>query len=388
MKDHRKFKPKTYIFMETAVKKAKKLQSKKNTAIEKLVDLMVANETPSISIVHKKSTPSTRHEEFKISFKNEVKKAIEKLNDFDLPKRTVEHLQNELAEIEEKLPLMDGFKSVGVFVSPQRTEIVPLPIEAPDRVVVDDNSFEVRDILRAINRAFQYDIVVLSKKKTRFIHGFESDLMENEHNLPEGMEHYLNTRVGDKNDPAKAETEAAKIYVHEVDHFIRQHSDMNTPLIVMGDEKEVAYFKNYTKCPKKILAEITGSYADSTLAEIKDKVTSLFPELLKKRDEQLLARIKNDIDSLNYAAGIQDCWTAAALREARVLLVEQGYTEEGYSVEGGLFITFSKPNEEYEYHADIVDDLAEMVLEQGGEVYFVQPGLLDQFDKVVMTTRF
>jgi hypothetical protein len=375
--------------METIVKKPTKVQSKKNTALEKLVDLMNANETPSISIIHKKSTPSTRHEEFKISFKNEVKKALDELDKFDLPKRTVDYLKNELQDIEEKLPLMDGFKSVGVFVSPFRTEIIPLPIEAPDRVVVDDNSFEVRDLLRAVNRAFKYDIVILSKKKTRFIHGFEYDLLENEHNLPQGIDHYLNTRIKDKIDPAKAETEAAKIYVHEVDHFIRQHSDMNTPLIVMGDEKEIAYFKNYTKRPKKILAEITGNYIDSNLADIKDKISAIFPELLKKRDEQLLARIKDDIDNLNYAAGIQDCWTAAAMREARVLLVEQGYTEEGYSVENGLFLTFSKPEEEeYEYHADIIDDLTEMVLAQGGEVYFVQPGLLDKFDKIVMTTRF
>ncbi len=365
------------------------LTMKKPSAIQnKLVDLMNVKESPSVSIILKKETPSTRYEEFQLAYKNAVKEAIEKLEALDFPYKTIEHIKNELNSIAEELPFIDGFKTLAVFVSPHRTEVIPLPVEAVSKIVADDNSFEVRDLLRAINRTFQYGVLVLSKKDTRFFHGMNEEIMEIQENLPAGVEYYLEARVGDKNDPAKAETEAAKLYVHEVEHFIRQHTDLNAPLILMGDEKIISYFKNYTKRPKKILAEIHGSYSDSTLAQIKEKIVSQLSELIKKRDEQLLERIQHDIDGLNYAAGIQDCWTAAAMKEARVLLVEQGYSLEGYSVQNGLFLTFSKPDEDFEYHADVIDDLAEMVLAQGGEVYFVQPGLLEKFDKVILTTRY
>jgi hypothetical protein len=363
--------------------------NQKPSAIQsKLVELMNVKESPSVSIILKKETPSTRHEEFQLAFKNAVKDAVTKLDTLDFPYKTIEHIKNELHDISEKLPLMDGFKTLAVFVSPHRTEVIYLPVEAVSKTVVDDNSFEVRDLLRAVNRTFQYDVLVLSKKNTRFFHGLDKDIMEVQENLPEGVDYYLETRVGDKNDPAKAETEAAKLYVHEVEHFIRQRTDLNAPLILMGDEKIISYFKNYTKRPKRILAEIHGSFSDSTLAEIQEKIVPQLSELIKKRDEQLLERIQHDIDGLNYAAGIQDCWTAAAMKEARILLVEQGYTLEGYSVQNGMFLTFSKPDEDFEYHADVIDDLAEMVLAQGGEVYFVQPGLLEKFDKVILTTRY
>ena len=103
-----------------------------------------------------------------------------------------------------------------------------------------------------------------------------------------------------------------------------------------------------------------------------------------------MERIQPDIDRLSYVSGVQEAWTVAAMKEARILLVEKGYSVEGYSFKNGLFLAFSEPVEEkeYDYHADAIDDLAEMVLLQGGEVYFVSPGLLEKYDKIIETTRF
>ena len=190
-------------------------------------------------------------------------------------------------------------------------------------------------------------------------------------------------------DPSKAETEAMKLYVNDMDYFIRTYTEMHTPLIVMGDEKLVSYFKNKTRRPDKILAVIKGSYDDERTQVIREKISEKLEEYIALRDQNLLRRIKPDIDRLSYVSGIQEVWTVAAMKEARILLVEQGYEVEGYSINGGLFLALSKPeDEEYNYHADAVDDLVEMVLLQGGEVYFVAPGLLKQYDRIIETTRY
>jgi len=181
----------------------------------------------------------------------------------------------------------------------------------------------------------------------------------------------------------RARTEAMRLYVNDIDHFIRTYTDMHTPLIVMGEEKLVAYFKNKTRRPDKILAEIHGSYDNEKTTVIRDRIKEKIAAYMQKRDQKLLKRIQPDIDRLSYVSGIQEAWQVAAMKEARVLLVEQDYAVEGYSVKDGLFLVFSQPqDEEYDYHADAIDDLAEMVLLQGGEVYFVAPGLLSQYDKI------
>jgi hypothetical protein len=231
----------------------------------------------------------------------------------------------------------------------------------------------------------------LSKKQSAFYNGYNDKLQKLEEvEIPRGVEFYLSNRINKQEDPGKAEMEALKLYVNDIDHFIRVYSEMHTPLVVMGDEKLVSYFKNKTKRPDKIIAVIYGSYDNERTSVISSKINEKLNEYISLRDKHLLERIKPDIDRLSYVSGIQEAWTVAAMKEARVLLVEQGYKVEGYSVKNGLFLVFSKPEEEneFDYHLDAVDDLVEMVLMQGGEVYFVTEGLLDEYDKIIMTTRY
>ncbi len=368
----------------------KVLANKALTVQEKLVELLGLSEDPSISIIVNKETASPRNEKFRIAVKNAVKEAVQKLKDKDYDKRLVANIEERLQKIEEGIIYENDFQAVVIFISPMREELLLLPFEVDNKVVVD-NTFEIRDLLRTVNRSFQYDVIILSKKKTAFYNGYLDKLQKVENSeLPEGVEYYLANRIGKKEDPAKAETEAIKLYVNDVYDFVRIYTDMNTPLIVMGDEKLISYFKNKFKHPEKILATIHGSYDNERTSVISEKINEKLDEYIKIRDKQLLEKIQPDIDRLNYVSGIQEVWTVAAMKEARILLVERGYSVEGYSIKNGLFLVFSEPVEEkeYDYHADAIDDLVEMVLLQRGEVYFVSPGLLEKYDKIIETTRF
>ncbi len=365
------------------------LANKALTVQEKLVELLGVKEDPSVSIIVNKETASPRNETFRIAVKNSIKEAMEKLHEGGYDKHLIARFEERLKALENTIIYENDFQSVVIYISPQREELLLLPFEVQNRVIVDD-TFEIRVLLRAVNRSFQYDVIVLSKKKTALYNGYHKLLQKVEHDkLPEGVEYYLTSFINKKTDPSKAETEAMKLYVNDIDHFIRTYTDMHTPLIVMGDEKLVSYFKNKTKRPDKILAEIHGSYDRESTQVISNKINEKIEEYMKNRDQKLLERIRPDIDRLSYVSGIQEAWTVAAMKEARILLVEQGYGVGGYSVKNGLFLMLSMPDEEeYDYHADAVDDLAEMVLMQGGEVYFVTPGLLEKYNKIIETTRY
>ncbi len=363
--------------------------TKENFTIkEKFVKLLGVNDDPCVSVIVNKVAPSPKNEKFRIAVKNAVRQAIEKLKEKGYDKRLVQKFADRLMQIAEELKYERDFQGVAIFLSPSYEEVITLPYKVKDKVVVD-NTFEIRDLLRTLNRSFQYNAIVLSKKKTRFFEGFSKDLQEVfSSDIPEGVDYYFNIRVSDRIDPAKRESEAMKLYVKDLDDFLRLYSDMYTPLIVLGDKKLVGYFRTHTKRPKKVIGEIYGSYDDERVSVIRDKINEKLDEYIKIRDQQLMERIKDDIDAYNYVSGIQEVWTAAAMKEARILLVEQGYSVEGYSVKDGLFLLLVKPeNEEYDYHEDAIDDLTEMVLLQGGEVYFVSEGLLKDYDRVLLTLR-
>ncbi len=358
------------------------------TVQEKLVRLLGVNEDPCVSIIVNKNAPSPRNEKFRISVKNAIKTAIDELKNRGYDKRLIEKFSKRLYEILEELKFERDFQGVVIFLSPSYEEVITLPYEVKDKVVVD-NTFEIRDLLFTLNRMFQYDVILLSKKKTRYFNGFSKYLQEVFSNdIPEGMDYFLEYKVSEKIDPAKREAEAMRLYVLAVDQFLRLYSDLHTPLIVIGDKKLVGYFHNNTKRPQKILGEIYGSFDDERVSVIRERVNEKLSEYMDLRDKQLLERIKDDIDRYNYVSGIQEVWTAAAMKEARILLVEQNYHVQGYSVDNGLFLLLVKPDdEEYDYHADAVDDLAEMVLKQGGEVYFVKDGLLKDYERILLTLR-
>ena len=364
------------------------LENKALTLQEKLVELLRVKEEPAVSIILYNEAPSPRNEKFQIALKDAIKEAVKKLEEQGYDKRIVRELEEKMTKLEEKVYYENISKSLVMFVSPHYEEILDIPFKVENKIIVD-NSFETRDLLRTVNRLFKYDVILLSKKKTRFFNGFHDVLMEIPNSdIPEGMEFYLESRVNMKDDPGKAESEAMRLYVLDVDKFLRTYTDMHTPLIVIGDKKLVSYFKNNTKRPAKILDEIYGSYDDARLSEIEKKVTEKLQEYISKRDDELLERVQPDIDRYSYVSGLQEAWEIAAMKEARIMLVEQGYKVEGYSINNGLFLVFDKPeNREYEYHADVVDDLAEMVLLQGGEVYFLSPGKLEKYDKILITTR-
>ena len=367
--------------MENLANRATSLQ-------ETLIELLRVREHPCVSIILRNDNPSVYNEKLRISVKSEIKNALNLLKEQNFGKELIEEFENILSDVEEDVNYENYFKGLGIFVSQKVREIVYFPFDVNPKTIVDD-SFEIRDLLMTVNRTFQYDVIILSKKKTRFLNGFGFDIREINHpDIPDGAIDYLESKKYKTYDPGKTESVAMTQYVKDLDHFVRIYSDRSTSLIVMGDVKLVSYFKNNTKAPNKIKAVIEGSYDDLRISEIQKIISEKLEEIISGWEDELLEKVQKDIDSLNYASGIQEVWTAAAMKEARTLLTEREYKVEGWSTNNNLFIRFDKPeNEESDYHQDVVDDIVEMVLLQGGESYFLSPGKLEKFDKILLTLR-
>ncbi len=356
---------------------------------EKLVELLQRKETPSVSLIFRNENPSLDNDKLRLKIKDGIKKAVKEMESMELDKRLIQNMEERLEKAASEVQYHNYLKGVGLFVSPHVKEIVYFPIDIKPKVVVDD-SFEIRDLLLAVNRHFQYDVLLLNKKKTRFFNGFGKQLQEVlSSDIPAGAEDFLKRENRAGEDPAKTESLAIEKYVRALDHFLRLHTPMQMPLILLGDVKLLGYFKKYTRRPNKILGKIEGSYHKESVSEISEKVNESLQAFSEKWEDQLLESMKEEIDRLRYVSGIQEAWQAAAMKEARTLITERGYKVPGYSTADGLFLVFDP---EFapggNQHEDAVDDLIEMVLAQGGESYFVAPGKLEKFDHIFLQTRY
>ncbi len=356
---------------------------------EKLVELLQIKESPCISIIKQNDSPSINNEKLRLEVKNGIKKALEDLESQGYDKRLIKKLEERMLHVETSVQYNNYLRGVGLFVSANIAEVLYFPMQVKPKVIVDD-SFEIRDLLLHVNRTFQYDVLVLNKKKTRFFNGFGKDLHEVlSSEIPEGVEDFLERENKAGKDPGKTESIAIEKYVRALNHFLRLYAPMQMPLILMGDVKLLGYFQKYAKRPNKIIGKIEGSYEDARVSEISEKINRQLQEFSEQWENQLLENIKDDIDRMKYVSGVQEVWQAVAMKEARILLTERGYRVEGYSTKDGLFLVFDPDfAPEGDYHEDAVDDLVEMTLAQGGESYFLSPGKLDKFDRMLLITRF
>ncbi|WP_456386668.1 baeRF3 domain-containing protein [Desulfolithobacter sp.] len=360
------------------------------TIQEKLVDLLNKKEDPAISIIIGNESRTTENTALKIALKDEIKKVVATLDERGYPKRVVRMLDEKMRQGMDDVDFTGFLHGIGIFVSENEYEILYFPFQITSKTTVD-TSFEIRDLLMTVNRSFQYDVILLSKKKTRFFNAYGPEIQEFLTSaIPGGVDDVIKMKKDGAIDPEKVETDALKKYVRDVDHFIRIFTPMNRPLVVIGDARLLSYFKETTRRPDKIIGEIQGSFDDARVSEIQERVAEIYQEFQEKWENQLVDNMQEDIDRLRYVSGIQEVWTVAAMKEGRVLLAERDYREKGWSVKNNVFLVLGeeKPEEEAEFHEDAVDDVVEMVLSQGGESYFVGPGKLEKYDRIILSTRY
>ncbi len=355
---------------------------------EKLVELLNVKETPSVSILVPNDEPQSA-EKLRIQIKDDIKNAILELKQMHLDKKLILALEKRLHKGADFIRYQKQFRSLGLFVSNNTLEVIYLPVMIEHKVIVD-HSFEIRDILLSVNRTFHYDVLLLNKKKTRFFNGFGQNLQElDSSDIPSGVDEYFNKEKSSGGDTSKKDLIATQHYIKALDYFLRVHTSPSIPLILIGDVKLLSYFKKYTRKPVKVLGEIQGSFHRENLLEIKQIIQPSLKDFQEKWENQLIESMKDEIDHLRYVSGIQEVWEAAAMNEARILILEKGYKQEGYSTQNGLFFVFDKKYApQGQYREDAVDDIIEMVLGQGGESYFVAPGKLKAFDRIFLNTRY
>lgn len=67
-----------------------------------------------------------------------------------------------------------------------------------------------------------------------------------------------------------------------------------------------------------------------------------------------------------------------------LLVIEKGYMHAAGIGSTGKLHLFNEPYRRYSYAKDAVDDTIEKVLENGGDVEFVNKGLLEDFQHIAL----
>ena len=113
----------------------------------------------------------------------------------------------------------------------------------------------------------------------------------------------------------------------------------------------------------------------------------MFEHLQHQRD-LLIKELEGKMGGHLVVSGIQNVWQATKDGKAFKLLVEKDFRKSGFITDDGYQFHERPTGKPYKIVTDAVDDIMEMVLEMGGQVYFTDNNLLKDYQQIALITRY
>jgi hypothetical protein len=293
----------------------------------------------------------------------------------------VEVVTERLKELVAKLDYNTYKKSIAIFVSPIVEKVFYLDIAVERKIIIDD-SFEIRDLVYSKKDIHKYLILVLSAQHSKIFLGNTTEFVRIAFNAPENMAAYKNDipeQVANFSD-AKARKEVMlDKFLRHIDHALTLIINAyRLPLFVMGADRTIGHFKKHSHNVDHVIDFIPGNYEQHTDAAIREVIAPYVADWKKVKQHDLLQQLDKAMGAKKLVAGIKAVWNEATHHSGRLLIVEKNYicpARQGGSEENIYQDNFSRTNNPF-YIKDAVDDVIEKVLDSGGDVEFVDEGLL------------
>jgi hypothetical protein len=284
---------------------------------------------------------------------------------------------------------LDG---LALFVNKDFSRAVKLPFKLEERVVVDETFF-TRNLVFALNRTPRYWVLVLSEKPTRLLEGTHADLIEiTAHGFP--MQH---TGPGGER-PLPADFGINKSAYRDEKHrqFFRGVDDaLKTvlaedplPLVVVGVDRYLAFFREISDHKDAILTTLAGSHDGTSPHELGKLVWPLVEASLREERQQVFAELDRAMGERKVAATIGEVWQLAHEGRGRLLLVEEDFHYPARVDATGKKLSPAADVTAPDVIDDAVDEVIEAVLLKQGQVVFVEPGQLAAHQRIALILRY
>ena len=363
-----------------------------------LLDLKARQAVPAISVLMPTHRTFPDNKQDPITLKNLVKQIEDRLLG-TMEKREVwpiMELINAKVDAHDHSHNLDG---LALFAGPDGAELVLLPFPVNERAIIDSN-FATRDIVRGLFDSVSYFILVVSRISARLILAYNDRPMhEFDHSTP--LQDYpfpikntsLYSTSGHDRSQASSEDNLLKEFLNVVDKSLQEiqgkRGSARLPVILVGDARNVALFKELSDRPADIVGEVTNS--PDLEADIAALVADAQPAVAVCR-----AWMETDaMDKLGQGRGadrlltdLSAIYKAVTEGNAERLYVRRGYMQTGTIDADARTITAHDEVGAEGAIDDVVDELIERVQAMGGSIAFLSADTLGDEAPLTLQTRY
>jgi hypothetical protein len=295
---------------------------------------------------------------------------------------------NKLKEIVKKIDYNTYKKSIAIYVSPLIEKVYYLDFTVEEKIIVDE-SFEIRDLIYSKKEIHKYLVLVLSSKANRIYLGNTIQFVRILSHVPEHVSAYKNDipeRIGNFSDLSERNEIMLEKFLRYTDEglsILLQAYPL--PVIVMATDRTAGHFKKITHNSNHIMAYVHGNYEEATVAELRKALQPYVADWKKVKQIDLKHQLDAAMGSRKLATGMQDVWKEATHKKGRLLVVEKNFMYPAqHGAEEDIIYKEEMQNAADLYIKDAVDDVIEKVLENGGDVEFVDDEVLNEYGHIAL----
>lgn len=332
---------------------------------------------PAVSIILPFNPKMTHKSEITHSLKCALDTA-NKILWAEYPQEVATLVTNKLKAITANLNYSTHKKSIAIYVSPVFEKVFYLDMEMEPTVNVGD-TFDIKDLLESRKTLQDYLVLVLGGKECRILHGSNDSLQKIVSDVPSTVYAYVNElpqKVSNFSDADARKEHVMEKFLHQMDISVGIILNAyQLPLFVLGTERLTGHFKKITNHAASVVSYIHGNYEHASVEDIQDILTPHISDWEHVRSADILHQLEEAENSKRLSSGIPEVWQQALLHKGKLLILERDY-----SYETANNIAFNK----FSPVRDKVGDAIEKVLENGGDVAFVENGMLKNYDHIAM----
>jgi hypothetical protein len=359
---------------------------------------------PSVSIYAPMHVTMPEREKDPIVIKNLVQEAKDRLLK-EFSQHDLKSLFQRLDDLVRQIDYTHAHKGIAIFVNESYADYYQLPFHVEQDVVID-KTFVTRYLLYAKNRDVQYWVLVLGEKPTRLYYGIGESISEvvepptNTKGVPEDgfpfqytapAESVVSQALEDGEKDSGYLSNYKRRFFENVDDLLHRFVSVEPlPIIVLGTQRNIAYFDHCTKQKKYIVGHVEGDYTDSPKSRIENRLAPVIEEYLHSRIQQKIQAFSDAVGAGRHEFGLNPVWRVALEGRVQDLLVVKGYAVGGkINPENETDLIIYDDAKSPGICDDLVNRVIELVVKKGGSVTFIEAGdLPEEYGEIAAILRY
>lgn len=341
----------------------------------------------TISLNTHRTSPDNQAD--RIALKNLIQTAENRIQaDYYKDKALGDILLKRIKDLAASINHEHNLESLVLFVNQNVSEYTRLPIPIEPGVVIDD-TFNTRNLIRALHIETGYYVLVLDQQQARLIEAYnDSVVSETGKPFPIHNNHLYSTNKAEISN-ASRQTNLVAEFFNRIDKEVNKiHREHPLPVIVSAEGSSYFEYLKIADNRESIIGQINENRSEHKAHHIVNAAWPLVKTYMKEKNAARFSELDKALVSGKYFVDLNEIWTAIRQGRGKTIFVKTDLFLPAL-IENDIIT----PVPAYERAKkgvidDIVDEFIEENFRFGGDVVFLEGDKLEPYNGLVLSTRY